>query len=168
MESHSARPSDALFSSLVREHEKRLYRFVRATSEVPSDVEVVAQHAFVEAYRTAESFRGHLERSTWLFGTAMNLVKNSLSCAPHRARDCESDKVLDTRSDGPEALLQRDQVMTSCRAESIACRRYCGRYSFLLWSTGVQVKKPRPCSTSRAREIIKASMPRLREAHAEP
>ncbi|WP_211091458.1 sigma-70 family RNA polymerase sigma factor [Pseudothauera rhizosphaerae] len=103
------------FGLLVRQHQSRLYRFVLRNIGNHSDAEDIAQQAFVEAYRAMASFRGESELSTWLYGIAMNLVRNYLNRAPHRVREYESDEVLESMpdgGDGPEALTGRAQVMT--------------------------------------------------------
>jgi RNA polymerase sigma factor (sigma-70 family) len=75
---------DKLFRQLVNDHQKRLYRFVLKRIGNGSDAEDLTQQAFVEAAAAVESFRGDSECSTWLYGIAMNLVKNYLSRSPHR------------------------------------------------------------------------------------
>lgn len=66
----------ALFKQLVHEHQKKLYRFVDKNIGHGSDAEELTQQAFVEAAKAYESFRGASELSTWLYGIAMNLVRN--------------------------------------------------------------------------------------------
>jgi RNA polymerase sigma factor (sigma-70 family) len=108
------------FEALVREYRQPLYRFVLRSIGNPSDAEDIAQQTFVEAYRAISSFRGESELSTWLYGIAMNLVRNYLNRAPHRVRKFESEEVLDslqTTDEGPDALLQRLQLMTRLSAE---------------------------------------------------
>lgn len=102
------------FGEMVSTHRSRLYRFVLRNIGNPSDAEDIAQQAFVEAYRNMATFRGDSELSTWLYGIAMNLVRNYLNRAPHRVRQYESDEVLEgmpDEGDGPEALVARQQVM---------------------------------------------------------
>lgn len=72
------------FSALIQAEQSRLYHFILKNIGNPADAEELAQQTFVEAYRALSSFRGQSELSTWLFGIAMNLVRNHLSRAPHR------------------------------------------------------------------------------------
>lgn len=83
-----------LFSQLVSQHQGRLYRFVTKYIDHPDDAADIAQQAFVEAARTIETFRGDSKLSTWLFGIAMNMVRNYLSRAPHRLYKFESEETL--------------------------------------------------------------------------
>lgn len=74
-----------LFRGLVQQHGERLRRFVARHVGNPSEAEELAQQAFVEAACTYASFRGDSQASTWLYGIALNLVRNHLSRASHGA-----------------------------------------------------------------------------------
>lgn len=67
---------EILFRELIQQHQKRLYRFVIKYIDHPDDAADITQQAFVEAARTIASFRGDSKLSTWLFGIAMNMVRN--------------------------------------------------------------------------------------------
>ena len=67
---------ELLFRELVQQHQKRLFRFVIKYIDHPDDAADITQQAFVEAARTIASFRGDSKLSTWLFGIAMNMVRN--------------------------------------------------------------------------------------------
>ena len=86
--------TEILFRELMRDHQKRLYRFVIRYIDHPDDAADITQQAFVEAARTISSFRGDSKLSTWLYGIAMNMVRNYLSRAPHRVYRFESDEIL--------------------------------------------------------------------------
>ena len=68
--------TEILFRELMRDHQKRLYRFVIRYIDHPDDAADITQQAFVEAARTISSFRGDSKLSTWLYGIAMNMVRN--------------------------------------------------------------------------------------------
>jgi RNA polymerase sigma factor (sigma-70 family) len=87
---------ETLFRQLVTQHRTRLYRFVIRHIGQPDDADDIAQQAFVEAARTIDRFRGESELSTWLYGIAMNLVRNYLNRAPHRLHRFEPEAALDT------------------------------------------------------------------------
>ena len=67
---------ELLFRELVKEHQKRLYRFVIRYIDQADDAADITQQAFVEAARTIHCFRGDSKLSTWLYGIAMNMVRN--------------------------------------------------------------------------------------------
>lgn len=106
--------SHALFRQLVQDHRTRLYRFIVKNIGHGTDAEDLAQQAFVEAAKAYESFRGASELSTWLYGIAMNLVRNYLSRAPHRRYTFETEEALETtrseRPDPSEQLAQSQAV----------------------------------------------------------
>ena len=69
---------EALLRELIAQHQRRLYRFVIKYIDHPDDAADITQQAFVEAARTIATFRGDSKLSTWLFGIAMNMVRNYL------------------------------------------------------------------------------------------
>ncbi len=109
---------EKLFKSLIDQHQRRLYRFVIKYIDHPDDAADITQQAFAEAARTIASFRGDSKLSTWLFGIAMNMVRNYLSRAPHRVHKFETDEVLTTiascEPDPSDCLIQKELL---CLAE---------------------------------------------------
>lgn len=119
--SAQARPVEAtdgdrekLFRSLVDAHQQRLLRFIIRNIGNSSDAEDLTQQAFVEAVRSYQTYQGNSELSTWLYGIAMNLVRNYLSRSPHRRYSIGDDEELAAMpSDAPspeEALAQAQQM----------------------------------------------------------
>ena len=62
----------ALYEMLIRRHNQRLYRTIRAILRDDRDVEDVMQQAYVDAYRHLDQFRGAAKFSTWLTRIAVN------------------------------------------------------------------------------------------------
>ena len=105
---------EILFRELIQQHQKRLYRFVIKYIDHPDDAADITQQAFVEAARTIASFRGDSKLSTWLFGIAMNMVRNYLSRAPHRVYKFETDEVLGSVAGSaldPSDSLEQKQIL---------------------------------------------------------
>jgi RNA polymerase sigma-70 factor (ECF subfamily) len=106
---------EMLFRVLVAKHRARLQRFVMRHIGHQDDADDIAQQAFVLAAQTIERFRGESELSTWLYGIAMNLVRNYLNRAPHRVHRFESDEQLlempGAASENPREALSRRQVV---------------------------------------------------------
>lgn len=73
---HASSDQELLFRELMRDHQKRLYRFVIRYINHPDDAADITQQAFAEASRTISNFRGDSKLSTWLYGIAMNMVRN--------------------------------------------------------------------------------------------
>lgn len=114
MEEKTTGERDALFQSLVQAHGKRLYYFIIKNIGNPSDAEDLAQQAFMEAVRSYSSFKGESELSTWLYGIAMNLVRNHLSRAPHRRYEfTDESSIVDLACESqlPDAAVEQAQRM---------------------------------------------------------
>ena len=62
----------ALYEILMRRHNQRLYRTIRAILRDDRDVEDVMQQAYVDAYTHLDQFRGTAKFSTWLTRIAVN------------------------------------------------------------------------------------------------
>src|SRR5262245_39154162 len=62
----------ALYEILVRRHNQRLYRTIRAILRSDNDVEDVMQLAYVDAYRHLDQFKGQAQFATWLTRIAVN------------------------------------------------------------------------------------------------
>ncbi len=111
---------EILFRELVAQHQRRLFRFVIKYIDHPDDAADITQQAFVEAARTIASFRGDSKLSTWLFGIAMNMVRNYLSRAPHRVHKFESDESLvsiaSAELDPSDSLVQKEMLILAERA----------------------------------------------------
>jgi RNA polymerase sigma factor (sigma-70 family) len=103
-----------LFRQLVAQHQSRLYRFISKYVDHPDDAADIAQQAFAEAARTIATFRGDSKLSTWLFGIAMNMVRNYLSRAPHRIHKFETDEslagLMSSDIDPGEHVAQREML----------------------------------------------------------
>ncbi len=110
---------ELLFRQLISQHQRRLYRFVIKYIDHPDDAADITQQAFVEAARTISSFRGDSKLSTWLFGIAMNMVRNYLSRAPHRVHKFETDEsllaVASSEPDPSDCLVQKELLMLAER-----------------------------------------------------
>jgi len=103
-----------LLRDLVREHSTRLRRFIIKHIGNTSEADDLAQQAFVEAARSYQAFRGDSQLSTWLYGIALNLVRNHLSRAPERRYEFVSTDALDdhvSSSQTPCEQLEQQQTM---------------------------------------------------------
>lgn len=111
---------EQLFRQLVAQHQRRLYRFVIKYIDHPDDAADITQQAFAEAARTIATFRGDSKLSTWLFGIAMNMVRNYLSRAPHRVHRFETDESLvgvpSSELDPSDSLIQKELLIMAERA----------------------------------------------------
>lgn len=60
------------FETLVRKHERRVFRIAMAVLGNTEDAEDVMQEAFIKAYRHLDRFRGESKFTTWLTTIAVN------------------------------------------------------------------------------------------------
>ena len=79
-----ASADEGLFREIVATHTGRLRRFIVKYIGDDGEAEDLTQQAFMEAARSLGTFRGDSQLSTWLYGIALNLVRNHLSRAPER------------------------------------------------------------------------------------
>jgi RNA polymerase sigma factor (sigma-70 family) len=73
----------ALFELLIRRHEERVYRVVRAIERDDEDAEDVLRQSYLNAYAHLRQFSGQVRFSTWLTRIAINE-----SLARMRERGC--------------------------------------------------------------------------------
>ncbi|WP_394065807.1 RNA polymerase sigma factor [Alcaligenes sp. WGS1538] len=109
-----AMADERLFRELVRQHSDRLQRFIIMHIGNTSDAEDLAQQAFVEAAKSYQSFRGESQLSTWLYGIALNLIRNHLSRAPERRYHFVDESSLDsvpTEATSPEEAASQTQML---------------------------------------------------------
>jgi RNA polymerase sigma factor (sigma-70 family) len=77
------RPVDPI-GELVRTQSERLRRFVGRHVGNRSEADDITQQAFAEMSLSYDRFRGECKPSTWLYGIALNLIRNHLSRSPER------------------------------------------------------------------------------------
>jgi RNA polymerase sigma-70 factor (ECF subfamily) len=88
------------FGTLVRRHQRRIFRLAFHLVRSGAEAEDVTQETFVRAYQAIQRFDGRSEPFTWLYRIAVNLSLNTL-----RSRKASRDS---SPPDDPrvEALLQ--------------------------------------------------------------
>ena len=108
------------FELLVSKYQRKLSRLLSRFVKDQTEVEDVAQEAFVKAYRALPSFRGDSAFYTWLYRIGINTAKNYLVAMSRRAPtvtefDAEEaeefdggDKLRDINT--PESLLMTKQI----------------------------------------------------------
>ena len=104
-----------LFELLLRRHNQRVYRTVRAIIGADDEAEDVMQQTYLNAYSHLASFAGHARFSTWLTSIAVNEAlgrrRKSGTAALRIIKSTDDhDPILDVRSEAPDP---EQQVMTS-------------------------------------------------------
>jgi len=64
------------FETIVRQHQKRVHRFVWLMVKDRDSADTITQECFLRAYQSMASFRGECRTDTWLMRIAVNLVRD--------------------------------------------------------------------------------------------
>lgn len=95
-----------LYEILVRRHNQRLYRAVRAILRDDRNVEDVMQQAYLDAYTHLDQFRGDASFATWLTRIAVNRAIRS------GRRDLHSGRRLELVANDRESDVERVAAST--------------------------------------------------------
>lgn len=97
---------------LVRVHSGRLANFLRRRVGNPHDVEDLVQDTLLEAVRCVDQFQRQSRPETWLFGIAMNLMRNYYKRS--RQRDfhvsADADDIASEAADDPLEIAHYREV----------------------------------------------------------
>jgi RNA polymerase sigma-70 factor (ECF subfamily) len=104
----------ASFEILMRRHNQRVYRAIRAVLRSDSaEVEDAMQQTYLQAYRALGGFQGASSVATWLTRIALNvalgIVRRQRVAAVDLAREV-SGMTGDARDEGPEANVARREA----------------------------------------------------------
>ncbi|AIR67754.1 RNA polymerase sigma factor [Dickeya fangzhongdai] len=103
------------WEQVFRLHGKRLQNFIRKRVSNREDVEDLQQMTYLEVLKNREKFAGASRPETWVFGIALNLVRNHFKQARYRAVDISDDaleamEVLSTDID-PSRITECDHSL---------------------------------------------------------
>jgi RNA polymerase sigma-70 factor (ECF subfamily) len=108
------------FEALVEKYRRRVCRLLTRFVRNQSEVEDIAQEAFIKAYRALKQFRGDAAFYTWLYRIAVNTAKNHLVAQgrrlPSLAGTDDNDSRLTDHSlqscdpGTPESFLMAKQI----------------------------------------------------------
>jgi len=106
------------FESLVRKHERRVFRVALAVLRNIEDAEEAMQDAFVKAFRHLDQFRREARFSTWLTRIAVNeaIAKRSMrkNCIPLGESEATEEQVIPKRYEpwrsNPEELYGKQEI----------------------------------------------------------
>jgi RNA polymerase sigma-70 factor (ECF subfamily) len=104
----------ARFDGLVSRYSNPIYRFILKNTRQTAIAEELTQETFVEAYRKLPTFKGEARFSSWLFGIALNRVRNYINRSPDRHRCYLPVEVLGrgvTADGNPVQSLERKQAL---------------------------------------------------------
>lgn len=98
---------------LVRAQGRRLHNFVRRRIGNAEDVDDITQETLLEAMRCRDKFQYQSRPETWLFGIALNLIRNHYRRSRVRDifDDVEACELVDEAGRGPAELVESHQIM---------------------------------------------------------
>jgi RNA polymerase sigma-70 factor, ECF subfamily len=113
----------ALFEVLMRRHDQRVYRTVRAILRDEDEVEDAMQQAWIQAYLHLGEFEGTAALSTWLVRISAN---EALARLRRRSRlvpmtEAMQEETMDATSEGPEErVAAREAVhLVECAVDKL-------------------------------------------------
>jgi RNA polymerase sigma-70 factor (ECF subfamily) len=92
------------FDLLVIKYQQRLMKVLSRYVRDPSEVQDLAQEAFIKAYRALPNFRGDSAFYTWLYRIAINTAKNFMVAQGRRPPNADIDATEAETYDGESAL----------------------------------------------------------------
>lgn len=93
------------FEMLIAKQDKRLRNFITKHFRDENAVEDVFQQTLIEAYCCWDSFRGDAKRATWLFGIALNIIRNISRRSPqYRFNFTSDDELENEQAQGSDPL----------------------------------------------------------------
>lgn len=102
------------WEGIFREHGRRVHHFIRKRVSHREDAEDLVQMTWLEVLRNRDKFAGASRPETWVFGIALNLIRNHFrlqSCRP-RYDELEDDIVL-TQGDDPSDITEHQRILHS-------------------------------------------------------
>ncbi|MBT8500650.1 RNA polymerase sigma factor [Pantoea agglomerans] len=108
------------WEEIFRKHGRRVYQFVLRRVTHREDAEDLVQMTWLEVLRNRDKFAGASRPETWVFGIALNLVRNHFrmqSSRPHYEK-LEDDIAFD--QNGDPSQITEHQCMLQSTLTSIA------------------------------------------------
>ncbi|MEN0616081.1 sigma-70 family RNA polymerase sigma factor [Klebsiella indica] len=98
---------------IFREHGRRLHHFIRKRVSNREDAEDLEQMTWVEVLRNRDKFSGASRPETWVFGIALNLVRNHFRLQSGRPRCDELEEDIALTGDDPSHIIEHQRLLTS-------------------------------------------------------
>ncbi|AXW87897.1 RNA polymerase subunit sigma [Lonsdalea britannica] len=105
--SFESHPEAVDWELVFRQHGKRLQNFIRKRVANKEDVEDLQQMTYLEVLRNREKFAGASRPETWVFGIALNLVRNHYKHAKSHACEVSEDELATLSCDSdPSRIIE--------------------------------------------------------------
>jgi RNA polymerase sigma-70 factor, ECF subfamily len=106
----------AAFEALIRRHDRRVYRAVRAILRDEDEVEDAMQEAWLHAYAHLDAFQGTAAFATWLVRIALNAALSRVRRRTRAAPGAPGEATMEPASDSEERASAREVVVLLERA----------------------------------------------------
>jgi len=100
------RGDKSAFDTLVLKYQLRIMKLISRYIRDHSEVQDVAQEAFIKAYRALPRFRGDSAFYTWLYRIAINTAKNHLVARGRRMPNVDIDAQEAEQFEGADGLKE--------------------------------------------------------------
>jgi len=103
------------WEGIMIETQKRLHNFIRKRVSNFADVDDLVQTTWLEVLVNKNRFRGNSRPETWIFGIAMNLVKNYYKEMRIRSTTDKPEEELENETvpkDQPEDIVCGKEILT--------------------------------------------------------
>ncbi len=100
------RGDKSAFDTLVLKYQVKIMKLISRYIRDHSEVQDVAQEAFIKAYRALPRFRGDSAFYTWLYRIAINTAKNHLVARGRRMPNVDIDAQEAEQFEGAEGLKE--------------------------------------------------------------
>ena len=110
----------AAFDLLFSRYQNKILNLVGRHLLDQSEVEDVAQEAFIKAFRALPRFRGESAFYTWLYRIAINTAKNHIATRSRRPPVVDVDVVEAEWSDGGEQLWNTEDPETAAARDELS------------------------------------------------
>jgi RNA polymerase sigma factor (sigma-70 family) len=109
------------FEALFKAQRTKLTGFIRKHIRNADAIDDIVSQTFLEAYRGWATFRGESKPETWLYGIALNIVRNNLARQPEYRFQFEDademgDSLHDETADDPLTIALRGEMMGKLKA----------------------------------------------------
>lgn len=109
-----ALPLNIDWEGIFREHGRRVHHFIRKRVSHREDAEDLEQMTWLEVLRNRDKFAGASRPETWVFGIALNLVRNHFRLQSGRPRCDElEDDIVVAQGDDPSHITEHQRILTS-------------------------------------------------------
>jgi len=99
---------------IYRDHGRRVNHFIRKRVSHREDAEDLVQMTWLEVFRNRDKFAGASRPETWVFGIALNLIRNHFRQLSGRPRYDELDEdILLVQDDDPSKITENHRILNS-------------------------------------------------------